>query len=75
VKANVKQVIEGKPAPKVLKTQSDGVATMGTKAKMASAVIQGLRSGQTKEISPTTASFFYSYNIPAHNAGAPVFGL
>jgi hypothetical protein len=37
VKANVKQVIEGKAAPKVLKTQSGAVVTMGTKAKMASA--------------------------------------
>jgi hypothetical protein len=27
VKANVKQIIEGKAAPKVLKKQSDGVAT------------------------------------------------
>jgi hypothetical protein len=54
---------------------------MGTKAKMASAgmamyqgsVIEGFRSGQTKEISLTTASFFHSCNIPAHNANAPVF--
>jgi hypothetical protein len=30
-------------------------------------VIQGFRSGQTKEISLATASFFYSCNIPAHN--------
>jgi hypothetical protein len=79
----VKQVIEGKAAPnaKALKTQSDAVVTMGTKAKMASAgmamyqgsVIQGFRSGQTNEISLTTALFFYSCNIPAHNANAPVF--
>jgi hypothetical protein len=79
--ANVKQVIEGKAAPKVLKTQSDAVVTMGTKAKLASAgmamyqglAIQGFRSGQTNEISPTTAPFFHSCNIPAHNANAPVF--
>jgi hypothetical protein len=76
-----KQVIEGKCASKALKKQSDADVTMGTKAKMASAgavmyqasVIQGLRSGQSKEISPTIASFFYSCNIPAHNANAPVF--
>jgi hypothetical protein len=37
LKENVKQVIEGKAAPKALKTQSDAVATMGTKVKMASA--------------------------------------
>jgi hypothetical protein len=37
VKVNVKQVIEGKAAPMVLKTQSDAIVTMGTKAKMASA--------------------------------------
>jgi hypothetical protein len=30
VKANVKQVTEGKAAPKALKTQSDAVAAMGT---------------------------------------------
>jgi hypothetical protein len=36
VKENAKQVIEGKAAPKVLKTQSDAVVAMGTKAKMAS---------------------------------------
>jgi hypothetical protein len=79
--ANVKQVIEGKTAPKALKTQSDAVATTGTKVKMASegmamyqgSVIQGFRSGQTNEISLTTASFFHSCNIPAHNANAPVF--
>jgi hypothetical protein len=50
VKANVKQVIEGKAAPKVLKTQSDTVANMGNKAKMAmyqGSVTQGFRSGQT----------------------------
>jgi hypothetical protein len=84
VEANVKQVIEGKAAPKVLKTQGDAVFTTGTpKAKMASAgmamyqgsVVQGFRSGQTNEISLTTASFFYSWNIPAHNANAPVFRL
>jgi hypothetical protein len=54
---------------------------MGTKANMASAgmamyqgsAIQGFRSGQSKEISLTTASFFYSCNISAHNANAPVF--
>jgi hypothetical protein len=54
---------------------------MGTKVKMASAgmaiyqgsAIQGFRSGQTNEISLTTASFFHSCNIPAHNANAPVF--
>jgi hypothetical protein len=81
VKANVKQVIEGKAAPEVLKTQGDAVATMGTKVKMASAgmamyqgsVIQGFRSGQTNEINLTIASFFHSCNIPAHNANAPVF--
>jgi hypothetical protein len=64
-----------------LKKQSDAVVATGTKAKMASAgvamyqasVIQGLRSGQTKEISLTIASPFYSCNIPAHNANAPVF--
>jgi hypothetical protein len=75
VKANAKQVIEGKVAPKVLKTQGDAVATMGTKAKMASAgmamyqgsAIQGFRSGQTKEISPTTASLFHSFSIPANS--------
>jgi hypothetical protein len=83
VEANVKQVIEGKAAPKALKTQNDAVATMGTKAKMASAAgmamyqgsaIQGFRSGQTNEISLTTASFFYSCNIPIppppHNAAS-----
>jgi hypothetical protein len=72
----MKQVIEGKAAPKVLKTQSDAVVTMGTKAKMAmyqGPLIQGFRSGQTNEISLTTASFFHFCNIPAHNAGAPVF--
>jgi hypothetical protein len=80
VKANVKQIIEGKAAPKVLKKQSDAIVTntitKGTKAKMASAgmamyqgsAIQGFHSGQTKEISLTIASFFYSCNIPAHNA-------
>jgi hypothetical protein len=57
VKANVKQNIEGKAAPKVLKKQSDAIVTKGTKAKMASAgmamcqyqgvAIQGFRSGQT----------------------------
>jgi hypothetical protein len=76
MKANVKQVIEGKAAPKVLKTQSDAVVTMGTKAKMAmyqGSLIQGFRSGQTNEISLTIASFFHSCNIPAHNANAPVF--
>jgi hypothetical protein len=83
VKANVKQLIEGKAAPQVLKKQSDAVVTKGTKAKMASAgmamcqyqgsVIQGFRSSQTKEISHTTASFFYSCNIPANNANAAVF--
>jgi hypothetical protein len=83
VKATVKQVIEGKAAPKVLKKQSDAVATMGTKAKMASAgmamyqyqgsAFQGFRSGQTKESSLTTASFFHSCNISAHNANTPVF--
>jgi hypothetical protein len=83
LKENVKQVIEGKAAPKALKTQSDAVATMAmvTKAKMASAgmamcqgsAIQGFRSGQANEISLTTASFFYSCNIPAYNANAPVF--
>ena len=76
MKANVKQVIEGKAAPKVLKTQSDAVVTMGTKAKMAmyqGSLIQGFRSGQTKEISLTIASFFHSCNIPAHTANAPVF--
>ena len=36
-------------------------------------VIQGFRSGQTKEISLATASFFYSCNIPARNANAAVF--
>jgi hypothetical protein len=66
VKANAKQIAEGKAAPKVLKKQSDAVVTKGTKAKMASAgmamyqyqgsAIQGSRSGQTKEISPTIAS-------------------
>jgi hypothetical protein len=35
--------------------------------------VQGFRSGQTKEISLTIASFFYSCNIPAHNASAPAF--
>jgi hypothetical protein len=58
VKENAKQVIEGKAASKVLKTQSDAVVTMGTKAKMASvgmamyqgSAIQGFRSGQTNEI-------------------------
>jgi hypothetical protein len=53
VKANVKQVIEGKAAPEVLEKQSDAVVTMGTKAKMASAgmamyqgpATQGFRSG------------------------------
>jgi hypothetical protein len=35
--------------------------------------IQGCRSRQTNEISLTIASFFYSCNIPAHNANAPVF--
>jgi hypothetical protein len=52
VKANVKQITEGKAAPKVLKKQSDAIATKGTKAKMASAgmamyqgsAIQGFRS-------------------------------
>jgi hypothetical protein len=82
VKTSLKQVIEGKAASKILKKQSDAVATMGTKAKLVSAgvamyqapVIQGFRSGQTREISPTTASFFHSCNIPAHNANAaPVF--
>ena len=76
MKANVKQVIEGKAAPKVQKTQSDAVVTMGTKAKMAmyqGSLIQGFRSGQTNEISLTIASFFHSCNIPAHNANAPVF--
>jgi hypothetical protein len=85
VKANVKQIIEGKAAPKALKKQSDAIATKGTKTKMTSAgmamyayqgsAIQGFmfRSGQTKEISPTTASFFHSCNIPAHNANAAVF--
>jgi hypothetical protein len=81
VKANVKQVIERKAAPKVvLEMQGDAVVTTGTKAKMASAgmamyqgsAIQGFRSGQTKEISLTTAPFFHSCNIPAHNANAPV---
>ena len=69
MKANVKQVIEGKAAPKVLKTQSDAVVTMGTKAKMAYAgavmyqasVIQGFRSGQTKEISLTSAPSILSF--------------
>jgi hypothetical protein len=37
VKANVKQVIEGKPAPKVLKKQGGALITTGTKAKMAPA--------------------------------------
>jgi hypothetical protein len=72
---------KGSAAPKVLKKQSDAVATKGTKAKakMASAgmamcccqgsAIQGFRSGQTKEISLTTASSFYSCNIPAHTMG------
>jgi hypothetical protein len=83
VKANAKQNIEGKAAPKVLKKQSGAVVTKGTKAKMAStgmamyqhqgSVIQGFRSGQTKEISLTIASFFYSSNVPAHNANAAVF--
>ena len=53
VKTSVKEVIEGKRASKALKKQSDAVATMGTKAKMASAgmamyqgsAIQGFRSG------------------------------
>jgi hypothetical protein len=66
---------------RVLETQGDAVATMGTKVKMASAgmamyqgsVIQGFRSGQTNEINLTIASFFHSCNIPAHNANAPVF--
>jgi hypothetical protein len=66
VKANVKQVIEGKAAPKVLKTQSDAVVIMGTKVKMASAgmamyqgsAIQGFRSGQTmRSASPLLHSF------------------
>jgi hypothetical protein len=73
VKANVKQVTEGKAASKALKTQSDAVVTMGTKVKMASAgmamyqgsIIQGFRSGQTNEISLTIASFFHSCHIPA----------
>jgi hypothetical protein len=77
----VKQAIEGKCASKALKKQSDAVVATGTKAKMASAgvamyqvsVIQGLRSGQTKEISLTIASPFYSCNIPAQYANAPVF--
>jgi hypothetical protein len=54
---------------------------MGTKAKMSSAgmamyegsVIQGFRSGQTKETSLTIASSFHSCSTPAHNANAPVF--
>jgi hypothetical protein len=40
VEENVKQVIEGKAAPEVLKTQSDAVFTMVTKAKMASAGLE-----------------------------------
>jgi hypothetical protein len=70
VKANVKQVIEGKAASnmsKVLKAQSDAVVAMGTKAKMAMCqgpVIQSFRSGQTNEISPTTAPLLHSF-IPA----------
>jgi hypothetical protein len=81
VKANAKQIIEGKAAPKVPKKQGDTIATKGTKAKIAPAgmamyqgsAIQGLRSGQTKEISLTTALFFYSCNIPTRNANAAVF--
>jgi hypothetical protein len=79
----MKQIIEGKAAPKVLKKQSDAVVTKDTKAKMASvgmamyaiqeSAIQGFRSGQTKEIGLTIASFFRSCNIPAHNANAAVF--
>ena len=67
VQANVKQIIEGKAAPKALMKQSDAVATKGTKAKIAPAgmamcqgsAIQGFRSGQTKEIaaSPLPHSF------------------
>jgi hypothetical protein len=85
VKASAKQIIEGKAAPKVPKKQGDAVRsrhqTKSTKAKTASAgmamyqgpVIQGFRSGQANEISRTTASFFYSCNIPARNANAAVF--
>jgi hypothetical protein len=77
----MKQVIEGKAAPEVLKTQSDAVVAMGTKVKMASAgmamyegsAIQGFHSGQANEISLTIASFFHSCSVPAHNANAPVF--
>jgi hypothetical protein len=36
VKANAKQITEGKATPKALKKQSDAVATKGTKVKMAS---------------------------------------
>ena len=81
VKTSVKEVIEGKRASKALKKQSDAVVAIGTKAKMSSAgaamyqasVIQGFRSGQTKEISLAITSSFHSCNIPAHNANAPVF--
>jgi hypothetical protein len=74
--------IEGKSASKVLKTQSDAVVTMGTKAKMASAGMAMYQDRQSKAFAParprrqislTTASFFYSCNIPARNADAPVF--
>ena len=81
VKTSVKEVIEGKRASKALKKQSDAVVAIGTKEKMEHAgramfqesVVKGFRSGQTKEISLTIASFFHSCNIPAHTANAPVF--
>jgi hypothetical protein len=72
----------GKCSAKGTEEASDAVVTKGTKAKMASAgmvmcqyqgsVIQGFRSSQTKEFSPSFSSFFFSCNIPAHNANAAV---
>jgi hypothetical protein len=79
----VKQVIEGKAAPKALKTQSDAVVTMGTNqgenGVCGHGDVPGIgnprpsRSGQTNEISLAIASFFRSCSTPAHNANAPVF--
>jgi hypothetical protein len=71
---------------KVLKKQSDAIATKGTKAKMAPAGMAmyqctsrdrgnsrlSLRP-QTKEISLIAASFFHSCNIPAHNSNAAIY--
>jgi hypothetical protein len=71
VKANVKQVIEGKAASKLLKTQSDAVVTMGTKAKMASAGM-AMYSWIPHN---TRRQFWVSGPNSVNSASTPVLGL